>query len=517
MVFLSSKVSILRSQIVNQIHTIHKFYELNKLIDNTLKKCLAILILMCFFQLHSAYSQTLNLNKEGEKIVIYSDGSWRYFDEDDPNDRILYENSDLYTIEEKTEGDKKRKEKTVKTKKNKPKKATPSKNKGKEKVAKAPKSKNVKPKKPRKSTSRLGSVGQQNYKQKVRRKILQIRDQQNIAFEKERVANYATNKYEKELKLAKKRKLSKSEIARIERSYKTAKMQLKDARGQNKMLLKQRRAYETIQKKKSGGSLVKAYDSLAKKYDKDFKIDPPKNRESLAIKEKKKSKPKSKKPKVKKNRSVEPMEDESIRYSEDESITEIDQYDEAVSAPSAYTVSYPNQKTNSAKAAVPACAIAFKGKDSFSGKKRVDLEPSLLFSHTTEKMRRYFEEGDMIQCEAYLSAVAGGYKFVCIEVTVASETAQKSYGSIEKQGLLSLKLVDGTTINMYNNKTDNGSLDPLKKTVLYKAQYLIPNEHVKALTKTDIDKVRLVWSTGYEDYTIYETDFLINQLDCLDK
>jgi len=102
MVFLSSKVSILRSQIVNQIHTIHKFYELNKLIDNTLKKCLAILILMCFFQLHSAYSQTLNLNKEGEKIVIYSDGSWRYFDEDDPNDRILYENSDLYTIEEKT-------------------------------------------------------------------------------------------------------------------------------------------------------------------------------------------------------------------------------------------------------------------------------------------------------------------------------------------------------------------------------------------------------------------------------
>jgi len=123
----------------------------------------------------------------------------------------------------------------------------------------------------------------------------------------------------------------------------------------------------------------------------------------------------------------------------------------------------------------------------------------------------------MIKCDAHLSAVSGGYKFICIEVVVASETAQKSYGSLEKQGLLSLRLVDGTTVSLYNNKTDTGSLDPIKKTVTFKAQYLIPSEHLKTLGKVDLDVARLVWSTGYEDYTIYETDFLINQLACLDK
>ena len=185
--------------------------------------------------------------------------------------------------------------------------------------------------------------------------------------------------------------------------------------------------------------------------------------------------------------------------------------------PLAYQVAYPSNKPDVHKAAVPACNIVFEGKDSFSGKKRTDLGKSPFFAFTSEKVRTYFEEGDMIECDAYLSAVAGGYKFICIEVTVASETAQRSYGSIEKQGQLSIKLVDGTTVNLYNNKTDYGFLDPLKKEVLYKAQYLIPNEHVKTLSKVDIDMVRLVWSTGYEDYTIYETDFLINQLACLNK
>jgi len=500
---------------------------------SSVKKCISILVLMCFFQMPSVFAQTISLNQDGEKIVKYGDGSWRYFDETDPDDIILYQKSDLYKDSVPTDIDKGKskiaktkkakvkksrksrgrgkdklaKTKKAKTKKAKTKKSPKSRSKGKQKIAKASKSKKIKGKESRKPKSRVSSVGSQNYKQQIRKKIIGIRDQQTIAFEKERVASFAASKYEREFKLAKKRKLSKSEIAKVEASYKVAKSQLKDARGQNKVLLKQRRAYEALGKK-SGDSLVKSYESLGRKYDSNYKIDPPKNSESLVIKERKKKGSRSSKRNTNNDRYVnEPSDnDEELEWNE-----------ESDSAPSAYTVSYPNTKPNANKAALPGCVFAFKGKDSFSGKKRVDLVSSQFFSYTSEKMRRYFVDNDMVQCEAYMSAVAGGYKFLCIEVTVASETAQKSYGSIEKQGLLSLKLVDGTTVNMYNNKTDNGSLDPLKKTVLYKGQYLIPSEHVKTLAKMDIDKVRLVWSTGYEDYIIYESDFLINQLNCLDK
>jgi len=31
----------------------------------------------------------------------------------------------------------------------------------------------------------------------------------------------------------------------------------------------------------------------------------------------------------------------------------------------------------------------------------------------------------------------------------------------------------------------------------------------------EIDKIGIQWSSGYEEYTIYEVDFLTSQLSCL--
>lgn len=499
---------------------------MNSNIIYTIGKYLAVLAFFCLCQMQVVSAQSVSLNHQGEKIIIYEDGSWRYFDADDADDVALLKESDLYKEEDKKA---KTKTKSKKIKKDKVAKASKSK-------VKTPKSPKVKAKKEKKSSiakqSKKGSsktkkskpskdyakakkgkkkvdtklpAGSVNYANVIRKEIISIRDKQNIALEKERVANFAAIKYDKELKLAKKRKLSKARIKSVDAKYKEAKLQLKMARTQNKVLLKQRRAYEALQKKEPNAKL---YAKLARKYNKDYKLVPTFEDESLVVAEsKKKSKKGTKSGRSKATKSTVQIDDES--YEMDDSAD--------TASTLAYAVSYPSAKPDAAKAAIPNCTIAFKGKDSFSGKKRTDLAPSPFFSFTSKKMRPYFLEGDMIQCDAYLSAVAGGYKFVCIEVLVSSETAQKSYGSIEKQGLLSIRLVDGTTVSLYNNKTDYGFLDPLKKTVLYKAQYLIPSEHVKTLSKIDIDKVRLVWSTGYEDYTIYETDFLINQLNCLEQ
>ncbi len=489
---------------------------MNTINKNLLYKQIFALFILCFAQMSYLFSQTVNLNHKGEKIVVYNDGSWRYFDEDDEEDQKLYLESDIYEDDKKEKKDKVKKAKTAKVEKPKKEKTVKA-DKSKSKKTKTPKSKSkkasayAKSDKPKKkkikesgepSSSKEKSLANDlNLEQKVKKEIISIRDKQTVALEKERVANFALNKYERDLKSAKRRKLDKEKVGRIEAKYKEAKLQLKSARTQNKILLKQRRAYEAIQKKGVAG-IAKGYAKLDRKYDTNFKVDPPKKSESLAIREKKKTKDKLSK---------------SKKDTAETNVDDADQEDIVESIPSAYAVQYPSTKPNISKASLPDCTFAFQGKDDFSGKKRTDLQSGLLFSYTSDKMRRYFEDGDMITCEAYLSGLSGGYKFICVEVTVASETAQKSYGSIEKQALLSLRLVDGTSISLYNNKTDYGFLDPIKKTVLYKAQYLIPNEHVKTLSKVDMDKVRLVWSTGYEDYTIYETDFLINQLNCLDQ
>ena len=360
----------------------------------------------------------------------------------------------------------------------------------------------------------VGSVTSgKNYQHIINKEIIKLRDKQNMALEKERIANFATQKYSRDLKFAKKRKLDKAGIKTIAAKYKQSKLQLKLARNQNKALLKQRRSYEIILNKEPQ-LYATEYAKLASKYNKDFELVPIFDEDEVAMSGTRKNakKNKGKNLKTKPNKSARDEDYAASEYEEDEYTGT-----GVLSQSAAYQVSYPSTKPDVSEAATSNCNVVFEGKDSFSGKKRKDLAKSQFFTFTSDKLRAYFEEGDMIQCDAYMSSVAGGYKFICLEVLVSSETAQRSYGSIEKQGLFSIKLVDGTTINLYNNKTDTGFLDPLKKTVLYKGQYLIPNEDVKTLSKVDIDLVRLVWSTGYEDYTVYETDFLINQLNCLDK
>ena len=499
------------------------------------------LFLFCLLgQCITLSAQTLSQNQKGEKIILYDDGSWRYFDAEDPNDAELLKQSQQLQQKKNSAS----KLKTKKAKKNKGKKTAKAKSpktknqkdkskKGNKKYAKSPKIKKQKKikksqgyaktksdKKPKKSSKGIKSKKStssynQNvdYRTVISKEIINIRDKQNRALEKERVANFATEKYNRELKIAKNRKLSKSKIKQIEARYSEAKLQLKQARNQNKVLLKQRRAYEAILRKEPNAQ-GKEYAKLARKYNKDYKlvqtfeID-----EDVAMNEvdTRNTNKKSKNFKNNKKAKANKKRNSSEIYVSKNVNRELE------SKPASYEVTYPTRRLSSVRAAVSECKIAFQGKDSFSGKKRTDLAKSPFFSFTSKKMRPYFLEGDMIKCDAYLSAVSGGYKFICIEVVVASETAQKSYGSLEKQGLLSLRLVDGTTVSLYNNKTDTGSLDPIKKTVTFKAQYLIPSEHLKTLGKVDLDVARLVWSTGYEDYTIYETDFLINQLACLDK
>ena len=47
--------------------------------------------------------------------------------------------------------------------------------------------------------------------------------------------------------------------------------------------------------------------------------------------------------------------------------------------------------------------------------------------------------------------------------------------------------------------------------------YGINNENVKMLSKFPIDKVGIMWTSGFETYDIYNVDLIMNHLSCLKK
>ncbi len=162
------------------------------------------------------------------------------------------------------------------------------------------------------------------------------------------------------------------------------------------------------------------------------------------------------------------------------------------------------------------CKIAFDGVDEFSGKRRREVAKSLLFQYTDETMKKYYEGEDFLTCDvAFAMSEATGYKFLTFTFTFASDNVGTSYGWLEKDNLLSIRLINGETLNLYNSRTDRGIVDNVNRKTVYNAICLIGSGEEKVLSKSEVDAIRVMWSTGTEDYEIYDVDIFADQFKCL--
>ncbi len=150
----------------------------------------------------------------------------------------------------------------------------------------------------------------------------------------------------------------------------------------------------------------------------------------------------------------------------------------------------------------------------FTGKKMISLAKEEFFFKTPDQMRAILKDRDYLSCKGAL-ANTGGLTFLELEIVIASASASKAYGIIEKGSKLSLKLLDGYTISLPAAKSAPGEVNNLDKTVTYRPRYLLDKIFIKSLEKSEVDQARLVWMTGYEDYEIYDVDFLQHQINCL--
>lgn len=161
------------------------------------------------------------------------------------------------------------------------------------------------------------------------------------------------------------------------------------------------------------------------------------------------------------------------------------------------------------------CNLIFDGVDEFMGKKRKDVERDVLFTFTNDDMRRYMKEEDYISCEGNLTQIKGGVLLLNLFITINTTDAQRAFGGLTKGNLLTLKMINGESVNLVNNQSDIGVYDPLRKKHTFTGQFRINSGQEKTLKKGEVDVVRIIWDTGYEDYEVYNLDFFVNQFKCL--
>jgi len=163
-----------------------------------------------------------------------------------------------------------------------------------------------------------------------------------------------------------------------------------------------------------------------------------------------------------------------------------------------------------------ACALVVDTRDEFSGERRREAQKEELFRFTNPSLKAYLQDRDHIICQASV-AVKGSTYLLNLQFQINDANAKRAFGSLPKNGVAILKLLDGETLTLYNLRADEGVAGSDKISYTYTGQYAIDPGMLKKLQKSLLDKVRIAWSTGYEDYETYNVDLLSRQLACLLK
>ena len=166
---------------------------------------------------------------------------------------------------------------------------------------------------------------------------------------------------------------------------------------------------------------------------------------------------------------------------------------------------------------LPPCDISFEGIDEPTGMKRRDIQKELIFTHTDERLRLYLKDQEYLRCEGFMAALSGGYRYLFLEYSFAYPNAREAYGSIEKGSYLVINLLDGQAIYLQSGTTDVGNYDAEKELLTYRVTYPINAGVVNTLKKGEVDSIRMYWSSGFEEYEVYNLHFFINQIRCLEN
>ncbi|MDZ4746889.1 MAG: hypothetical protein SH808_00255 [Saprospiraceae bacterium] len=142
------------------------------------------------------------------------------------------------------------------------------------------------------------------------------------------------------------------------------------------------------------------------------------------------------------------------------------------------------------------------------------LKPDVLFTYTDPDLKPYFRGKDLMTCLGRISKI-GSYVQLTIEFQIASSHSQNNFGSLEEGSLLRFKLMNDEYISLFNLKTNTGHVDPYTGYTIFSGQYALGKQEISKLGSMELDKMRVLWSTGFEDYDVYHVDFLIHQLNCV--
>ncbi len=162
------------------------------------------------------------------------------------------------------------------------------------------------------------------------------------------------------------------------------------------------------------------------------------------------------------------------------------------------------------------CPIVYDGIDLKSKLYRKEIAPAYWFSYTPSVLKNELKTQHLIETEAQLSQLESD-KYLNLNIQVYSKKAVDEYGLIEPQAQLVLTTITNKKIKLLSRSKSQAVFSTDLNKYIYPVSYTLDKGAIKKLANDEIDKVGIQWSSGYEEYIVYEVDFLMNQIACLNQ
>ena len=160
------------------------------------------------------------------------------------------------------------------------------------------------------------------------------------------------------------------------------------------------------------------------------------------------------------------------------------------------------------------CKLIYNDQEPNTKKFRKEVEKEFLFGYTHPKLKPYFKDKHFLTCEAKIVQL-NNKNFLWLYITIASKDAIKNYGYIEKSSPLKIELIDGEILYAPNIQNSTGKLEAYTGNTNYLVMLPLDKSSLRQLEKSEIDKIGIMWSSGYEQYEIYHVDLVMNQIECI--
>jgi len=162
------------------------------------------------------------------------------------------------------------------------------------------------------------------------------------------------------------------------------------------------------------------------------------------------------------------------------------------------------------------CGIAYEREVINDNSKRIDLSPQYFFSFSHPELKSFFKEDNLIKTYCQISKNEGVFS-LNLNLILASAVAKRDYGIISNDSNLNIHFINGNYINLKCSQGSNGKIKEIDNNTIYSLAYELDKGHVKKLAKYDIDKVKIEWSSGIEEYEVFDVDAILDQLACMKK